>query len=140
LSRMSVSTNSSMSSETKVSSAPNGNVHQNGNTTLSKMTLSEIRDDMPAWKKQLLQKKNDEIMAKLQKQKESEEKEKQKYANVPSWKAEIMKKKEGEKRKQEELERQKEEEKVKQQNVFNMKPNWQQELIKRRNSYQGNTA
>ena len=66
--------------------------------------------------------------------------EKQKYANVPLWKAEIMKRKEDEKKKKEELERQKEEEKMKQQNMFNMKPNWQQELIKRRNSYQTNTV
>ena len=76
----------------------------------------------------------------MQKEKEKEETEKQKYANMPSWKAEIMKKKEDEKKRQEEKEKQKEEEKLRQENVFNMKPSWQQDLIKRRNSYQNNTA
>ena len=80
------------------------------------------------------------FQAEMRKQKEKDDIEKQKYENVPSWKVEILKKKENEKKRKEELERQKEEEKVKQENEFNMKPHWQQELIKRRNSYQANMA
>lgn len=75
----------------------------------------------------------------MKEEKENEEKERQKYANVPGWKAEIMKKKDEEKRRQEELEERKQEDRKKQDNLFSMKPTWQQELIKRRNSYQ-NTA
>lgn len=50
-----------------------------------------------------------------------------------------MKKREEEKQKQEEMKKKEDEEKMKQVNLLQSKPTWQQELIKKRNSYQ-NTA
>lgn len=45
----------------------NGNGHQNEtrNNNLIEMSLNEIRDDMPTWKKHLLQKKNEEILVRI---------------------------------------------------------------------------
>eukprot|EP00112_Aurelia_sp_Birch-Aquarium-sp1_P000110 Seg1008.13 transcript_id=Seg1008.13/GoldUCD/mRNA.D3Y31 product="hypothetical protein" protein_id=Seg1008.13/GoldUCD/D3Y31 len=125
---------SSANESLKLANGHNGTT--NGVST--ERRLSDIKDDMPEWKKAMLKRKNDEVLAEIEREREAEELEKQKFANVPGWKAEILKKKEAEKRKQEKEEKAKEARKMEEEQKLKAKPGWQQDLIQRRNSY--NTA
>eukprot|EP00731_Ephydatia_muelleri_P014651 Em0008g371a len=85
--------------------------------------------NLPAWKRAIVKKKSIEQAQSLQAEKEKEEAEKNKWADVPAWKRAVMEKKETERKKREEQEvaaRKLEEEKKLQ---FESLPAWKKQLI-----------